>query len=458
MGPLIKYTDRLYDILDEIGGKIGQKLIMLEGDPMVMNDYFIKLVDISEEDYFFEVTTDEGEVDELKVGSFVRHFLDKSWTDQEFFDFVSNYNDMKKKYFKNTKKKAYGYSDKGKNSKTVSGTPIEVPPFKFNPKDVRSTFISLVSETYPHGHEEEVVPLISEIGLTKDQFGNYYKIIGKSSTMFTSHLDTADRKKSKVNLLSELKGSDEIIKTDGSTILGADDKAGVTVMLYMISHNVPGIYYFFIGEERGGIGSYKVSDVYESVTHLKNITKCVSFDRRSTVSVITSQLGRKCCSDLFAQRLCDEYSKSDLKLSLDGTGVYTDSASFIDHIPECTNVSVGYMHEHTINETQNITYLEKLAKASILVNWDNLPSSRKAGLSDDIKRKYGKFLSDLRKTKINMDWELVSEDGFANIWFEMEGNLYDAHLDLMILEDMCQRSKINPTITFDSYYFKMELK
>jgi hypothetical protein len=457
MGPLIKYTDRLYDIFDEIGGKIAQKLIMLEGDPSVMNDYYAKLIDISEDDYCFDLTIEDN-IEPVKIGSFVRHFLEKTWTDQEFFDFTTRYNELKGKYFKK-KELAYGYS-KGskKDERVISGTPIEVPPFSFNPKDVRSTFISLVTETYPHGHEEEVVPFIKDIGLNKDKFGNYYKIVGNSTTMFTSHLDTADRKKSKVVLLSELKGGDEIIKTDGSTILGADDKAGVTVMLYMISHQVPGLYYFFIGEERGGIGSYKLADSYDSFPYLKNIKKCISFDRRNTVSVITSQLGRVCCSDTFAQRLCDEYSKSGLKLSLDNTGVYTDSASFIDNISECTNISVGYMNEHTINETQNITYLEKLAKASVSVNWDSLPNTRKAGLSDEIKRKYGKFLSDLRKCKIDMNWELIGEDGVANIWVEMEGTLHDAHLDLMILEDLCNRHKIDPTITFDTYYFKMELK
>lgn len=466
MGPLIKYTDRLYDLFDEIGGKIAQNLIKLEGDPSVTNDYFIKLIDVSEDDFCFEVTNTEDDKDNMKVGAFVRHFLEKTWTDQEFFDFISDYNGMKKRYFNGSNPKknlTYGYGNynKGqgkKKERIVTGTPVEIPPFVFNPKDIRSTFISLVTSTYPHGHEEEVVPFIKGIGLQKDIYGNYYKIVGRSKTMFTSHLDTADRKKSKVTLLSEMKGGNEILKTNGSTILGADDKAGVTVMLYMISNNIPGIYYFFIGEERGGIGSYKVADTFDTFPHLKEVERCVSFDRRNNVSVITSQLGRRCCSDTFAKALCDEYSKGDLKLSLDSTGVYTDSASFIDYISECTNISVGYMHEHTINEFQDITYLEKLAKASLLVNWESLPATRKSGLSDEVKRKYGKFLSDLKRCKIDMDWELISENGEAHVFVEMEGTIYDAHLDLMIIEDLCQRHKIDPIITFENYYFKLELK
>jgi hypothetical protein len=50
------------------------------------------------------------------------------------------------------------------------------------------------------------------------------------------------------------------------------------------------------------------------------------------------------------------------------------SASFIDDIPECTNISVGYNFEHT--ETQNITYLDRLAKASVNVDWSSLPTAR----------------------------------------------------------------------------------
>ena len=39
------------------------------------------------------------------------------------------------------------------------------------------------------------------------------------------------------------------------TILGADDKAGMVILLYMIEKKIPGLYYFFIGEEVGCIGS-----------------------------------------------------------------------------------------------------------------------------------------------------------------------------------------------------------
>jgi hypothetical protein len=45
-----------------------------------------------------------------------------------------------------------------------------------------------------------------------------------------------------------------MISTDGTTTL-EHDKAGVSVLIWMMKHNIPGLYYFFIGEEVGCIGS-----------------------------------------------------------------------------------------------------------------------------------------------------------------------------------------------------------
>lgn len=64
--------------------------------------------------------------------------------------------------------------------------------------------------------------------------------------MFTCHLDTCCHKQEFVNHVQD----DRFIRTDGKSI-GADDKAGMVVLLYMIEKGIPGIYYFFIGEEVG---------------------------------------------------------------------------------------------------------------------------------------------------------------------------------------------------------------
>ena len=58
------------------------------------------------------------------------------------------------------------------------------------------------------------------------------------------------------------------------------------------------------------------------------------------------------------------------------TGVYTDTAEFIGLIPECTNISVGYKHQHGDREWQDVEFLWKLAGTCVSIQWDLLPTER----------------------------------------------------------------------------------
>ena len=234
--------------------------------------------------------------------------------------------------------------------------------------NIRETFLKLTQWTYPHGTEYRLKPYLPK-DIQEDDFGNYFIKIGESDTMFTCHLDTCSSLHQKVN---HVIGS-KIIKTDGTTILGADDKAGMTVLLYMIEQGIPGLYYFFIGEEVGGIGSSAASSMSFS-----GYNKCVSFDRRGYDSVITEQWFGKCCSDEFAQSLAKELNKANLSFNFrpDPTGIFTDSASFMNDIPECTNISVGYFSEHQLTESQDIQFLVNLCEAVVKVDWSSLPVMR----------------------------------------------------------------------------------
>ena len=77
-----------------------------------------------------------------------------------------------------------------------------------------------------------------------------------------------------------------------------------------------------------------------------------------------------------------ELNKSGLSYKKDDGGVYTDSAEFVDIIPECTNVSVGYYKEHTFDERQDIKHLADLAEACLRVDWESLPTERDPSKSD----------------------------------------------------------------------------
>jgi hypothetical protein len=235
--------------------------------------------------------------------------------------------------------------------------------------NIRDIFLKLTSQTYPYGYEESLTRFLP-FGYKKDEDGNYFYEVGHGSkTIFTSHLDTACKNQTKVTHRFDGK----FIRTNGTSILGADDKAGVTILLYLIYNKVPGLYYFFIGEECGCIGSTAASKRFD---FFSKYNMMVSFDRRGTNSIITHQSSRRTCSDEFAKSLSTEFVKFGLKMNPDDTGVYTDSAEFVDSIPECTNISVGYYNEHTFNEHQDIDFLVNLAEACVKINWNSLEIKR----------------------------------------------------------------------------------
>lgn len=273
--------------------------------------------------------------------------------------------------------------------------------------NIKETFLKLTSRTYPHGSESELDGFLPD-GIETDEFGNKFIQIGDSTCMFTCHLDTATS--ANVDVEHVIEGN--IIKTDGTSILGADDKAGMVILLYMIENKIPGLYYFFLGEEVGCVGSRKVSNKIkdlvtgEADSPWKKLNKVISFDRRGYDSVITHQSGGRCCSDEFAKALADDLNKcgpiSNIDIptasceelrawingplgssqcpgfsyKIDPTGIYTDSAQFTRIYPECTNISVGYKSEHCFTEQQDILHLDQLAKACLKIDWENLPIKR----------------------------------------------------------------------------------
>jgi hypothetical protein len=461
--PKIKYSFKLEDILKKLDAKgdyIAFELLWLVSKECTTpNTLNISLVDVSKSDHSFDVTIENTEkkykkakVETMRITDFCKSYFGNHLKSGEIDDFSKLYNSMK------------GVS---RTEEELDGKLIEVPPFRFDPRNVRNTFISLTTKTYPNPHEEELLPFLPP-DLKKDIVGNYYKIIGsgKPESMFCAHLDTADRIQKDVALLNVLEKDpegkykpEEYILTDGSSILGADDKAGVTILLYMISREVPGLYYFFMNEERGGVGSRTLATHFWDVDYLANVKRCVAFDRRDYHSVITRQGGTTCCSDAFGNALCQKLNAHGLNMMLDPTGSFTDSKSFVDDIPECTNISVGYMHEHSTNEYQNITYLEILCDAASKIDWDSLPTERRAGLDPDILRRWGPLIREIRKTKFYCDVKFDSSYQGSFLKCDLEYVTVDSmYQTTSTLLGLLNKHKINPMVVFDDTCIKIELK
>ena len=206
--------------------------------------------------------------------------------------------------------------------------------------------------------------------------------IAGSRTLFIAHVDTVHREV----------GANKIRKTAGmwyadGAPLGADDGAGVAMLMHMIHSGINGYYIFSQGEECGGIGAKFVS---KDVNLLSQFDRAIAFDRRGVDSIISHQGWGRCASDTFCQALADALNLHDENLMYmpDDTGVYTDTAEFVDVIPECTNISVGYNSEHSQQESLNIHHFELLSEAVLHVEWDKLPIDRDPTVPDYKSYKY----------------------------------------------------------------------
>lgn len=207
----------------------------------------------------------------------------------------------------------------------------------------------------------------------RDEVGNLHidtRLSPSNRTLFTAHVDTVHREA----------GPNKIRKTDthwhaDGACLGADDGAGVAMLMHLLHSGVAGYYLFTQGEECGGIGATYVATKNPEL--LKQFDRAIAFDRRGIDSVITHQGWGRTASDVFAQALSDALCEDmTLMYAPDDTGVYTDTAEFIDVIPECTNVSIGYAREHSTDESLDIVHFVLLADRVVRIDWDSLPTDR----------------------------------------------------------------------------------
>lgn len=270
------------------------------------------------------------------------------------------------------------------------------------------TLYDLLVTPTPHGHEVNIhkyLPFLQEgwEGPTpvRDEVGNIYLDIGLPRkdfrTVFSCHLDTVHTTHdAKLGLMltlpepgkpetggmvyaySTYKNKDQQDMISPS-ILGADDKLGVYIMLKLIENKVPGRYIFHVGEERGGIGSSHIATKTPEV--LKGMRRAIAFDRMNYTDTISFQSGGRCCSTEFSTALANELNKHlstrHMQYKPDVRGVWTDTANYVKLVSECTNISVGYFRQHTTQEHFDaVWYLDILLPAILKVDWESLPTIR----------------------------------------------------------------------------------
>jgi hypothetical protein len=147
-------------------------------------------------------------------------------------------------------------------------------------------------------------------------------------------------------------------------------------------------------------------------TWLGSFDCAIALDRADYGDVITYQAGGRCCSDKFAQSIADLLGGSFKPCD---RGVFTDTANYVDHIGECTNLSVGYFRQHGPMEHTNLSFAYSLRAALVNADWSKLVMERKPGEDDwdedawyAYEDKYG--TRPAVKTKvIDKDWSAIDE-------------------------------------------------
>lgn len=212
-----------------------------------------------------------------------------------------------------------------------------------------------------------------------DIHGNYTLIIGdKPKVCFTAHHDTVHKTDGMQKIIIENDIAKISIAGD-SNCLGADCTTGIWLMLNMIEAKVEGIYVVHNAEESGCKGSRAMLSDYP--LWLSHIDAVISFDRYGKKSIITHQMGVRTASNNFAYSLANIL---DLPMDPDDGGSYTDSNEYANDISECTNLSVGYLNQHTKGETQDLEFADLLSERLIAADWSKLVISRDPTVVEDL--------------------------------------------------------------------------
>lgn len=222
----------------------------------------------------------------------------------------------------------------------------------------------------------------------------------RPAALFSCHVDTVHHDdKGRQKLCYDPTLGQILLDTkdpSAGSCLGADDGAGIWLMLEMIREKVPGAYVFHRGEERGGLGAWAM--LRARADWLKKFDFAIAFDRPDEYEVITHQGGKRCASDAFGKAVVDAMDEQGLTYELSAKGVFTDTKVYCSVIPECINLGVGYMFQHSKSEYLNWEFLLSLRDAVVKIDWDNLPVERDPSEADPVPQygygRYGSYLDD----------------------------------------------------------------
>jgi len=214
-------------------------------------------------------------------------------------------------------------------------------------------------------------------GVVVDTFGNHRVVVGDAApvALWSCHTDTVHHVAGIQNIGIDKSG---LVWTKDGSCLGADDGAGVYLLLRMIEAKVPGLYVFHRGEERGCLGSKWLLE--HDKARLDGIKFAVAFDRKGTTDIITHQSGTRTCSDAFGKSLAVALG---MEHKCSANGLFTDTNVYRKVIPECSNVACGYENAHGSQEELDTDYVMQLALKLCALDVTKLVCERDPAVVED---------------------------------------------------------------------------
>lgn len=310
---------------------------------------------------------------------------------------------------------------------------------KYSPQ--MTELLWMMTYARPAGSEAEeefidrfIRPLAADNHYDTDALGNIAVMVpcadgSDIGILWSSHTDTVHRSGGRSRILVD----DQYIHTVSDDCLGADCTTGVWLMINMIRERVPGLYVFHRMEECGGIGSEAIAKDYPEL--LKGIKAAIAFDRYGTTSVITHQFRQRCASDEWSNKLADRLNDTGLftqPFIKDDGGTFTDTANYTHLVPECTNISVGYYHQHTKNEKQDWQFALSLLAALINLDLTDLTTTfRDPNVVEDLDvvswtKHYKEWDEAVYNAAVAKDGQSITSYNLYDLVYNYPGEVADA--------------------------------
>ena len=282
-----------------------------------------------------------------------------------------------------------------------------------------SSLYDICRYTRAHGSEGEhamIANYIKPIADYRDDYGNFYKHVGSAPVIWSCHTDTVHRESDPMTQTVYIDEAEtRLFKGDDKMCLGADCGTGVWIMLQMIKAAVPGLYIFHRAEEIGGLGSGWIIDNPQASSctdfdhWVQQYHQCIAFDRYGTKSIITHQGMERTCSDKYADALGELLGMGH---GPDDGGSFTDSKNYCRLVPECTNLSVGYKHQHSNKEYQDLEYLLELTDRLCTVGHEigDLEPVRDPAKIDLLEYDYSHAYSYIGSSKVDRSLDYAYSD------------------------------------------------